>query len=123
MLDSTLDLAQAPLGLATAAGVGLLIGVERERSKGIGPDRGSAGIRTFTLISLAGAIAQLAGPAGIAIGGAFVALLAFASYRRTRTTDPGMTTEVAMLVIFLLGILAMRAATLAAGVGVTVALL
>ena len=41
----------------------------------------------------------------MAIAGAFVALAALASYRRSRDTDPGLTTEVAMLVTFLLGVL------------------
>jgi uncharacterized membrane protein YhiD involved in acid resistance len=34
------------LNLAVALGIGLLIGVERERRKGEGPSRSSAGIRT-----------------------------------------------------------------------------
>ncbi len=42
---------------AVAIGLGLLIGLERERSKGEGPMRGPAGIRTFALAALPGAIA------------------------------------------------------------------
>ncbi len=34
------------LNLAVALGIGLLIGIDRERRKGIGPDRAAAGIRT-----------------------------------------------------------------------------
>lgn len=110
-------------GLATALGVGLLIGVERERAKGSGPGRAAAGVRTFTLLGLAGAISQLIGPVGIAVAGAFVALAMFASYRRTQGQDPGLTTEVAMLVTFFLGVLAMRTTALAAGLGVMTAVL
>jgi len=45
------------LGLAVAVGCGLLIGIERERRKGRGPRRGFAGVRTFTLAALLGAVA------------------------------------------------------------------
>lgn len=120
---AALDFAHVALGLVTALGLGLLVGVERERSKGIGTARGAAGVRTFALIALAGASAQLLGTVAIAIAGAFVSLIAVASYRRSAPGDPGLTTEVAMLVVLLLGVLAMRHAALAAGLGVTVAVL
>lgn len=45
------------VGLAVALGVGLLIGADRERRKGVGPSRGSAGLRTFAVASLSGAVA------------------------------------------------------------------
>ena len=109
-------------GYCVAFAVGLLIGIERERSKGEGPLRAAAGVRTFILLALAGAIAQQVGGVGIAIGGAFVALAALASYRHSRSEDPGLTTEVAMLVTFLLGVLAMTALPVAAGLGVVVAM-
>jgi uncharacterized membrane protein YhiD involved in acid resistance len=41
------------LSLAVALGIGLLIGTERERRKGTGPQRSAAGL--FTLASLIGA--------------------------------------------------------------------
>jgi uncharacterized membrane protein (DUF4010 family) len=110
-------------GLAVAVGIGLLVGIERERRKGEDLSRGPAGVRTFALIALAGAVAERLGGVGIAVGGAFTALAALASYRFSRATDPGLTTEVAMLVVFLLGVLAMREVALAAGLGVAVALL
>jgi uncharacterized membrane protein (DUF4010 family) len=112
-------------GFSVALGIGLLIGIERERSKGDGPDRAAAGVRTFLLIALVGALASTAaqrfGGLVFAMGGGFVALAALAAYRRSRADDPGLTTEVAMLVTFLLGALAMTALTLAAGLGVVVA--
>jgi uncharacterized membrane protein (DUF4010 family) len=110
-------------GLLVALGVGLLVGIERERSKGAGGSRRAAGVRTFALIALAGSIGALLDEVGIAVGGAFVALAALASYRHSRSQDPGLTTEVAMLVVFLLGVLAMRQVALAAGIGVAVAIL
>lgn len=122
MFESSSPLLPTLLGLTTALGLGLLAGVERERAKGTGPQRGAAGVRTFALLGLAGAIAQLVGPIGIAVAGGFVALAVIASYLRTRSEDPGLTTEVAMVATFLLGVLAMRDAMLAAGIGVVVVL-
>lgn len=110
-------------GLAVALGVGLLIGVERERRKGDGSERGSAGLRTFALVALAGALAAMLGNVALAVGGAFTVLAALAAWRRGAGADPGLTTEFAMLVVFLLGVLAMRDPALAAGTGVLVALL
>ncbi len=108
-------------GLAVAAGIGLLVGVERERSKGAGEARAAAGVRTFLLLALAGAVAQLLGPLAVAVAGGFVALAALSSYRYSRGRDPGLTTESAMLLVYLLGVLAMQRTVLAAGLGVAVA--
>ncbi|WP_460733083.1 MgtC/SapB family protein [Lysobacter tyrosinilyticus] len=110
-------------GLAVALGIGLLVGIERERRARERAERRAAGVRTFALIALAGAIAERLGAVGVAIAGGFVALAALASYRNSRADEPGLTTEVAMLVVFLLGVLAMREVVLAAGLGVAVALL
>jgi uncharacterized membrane protein (DUF4010 family) len=110
------------IGLAVAFGVGLLIGIEREQRKGADPAHIVAGVRTFSLIALAGAVSTLIGTALIAVGAAFVGLAALASYHRSRETDPGLTTEIAMFIAFLLGVLAMHQRELAAGLGVGVAL-
>ena len=112
-------------GLAVALGIGLLVGVDRERRKhgDDGQARSAAGVRTFALVGLAGAVAELLGGVGIAVAGAFTGLAALASYRYRRSRDPGLTTEMAMLVVFLLGVVAMREVALAAGLGVAVALL
>lgn len=109
--------------LAVALCIGLLIGIDRERKKGVGPDRGAAGVRTFILLALVGAIADWLGAVGILVTGAFVTVLVASSYRRSRETDPGLTTEVAMLATFLLGILTMRMTAMAAGLGVLVAVI
>ena len=110
------------IGVAVAFGVGLMIGVERERAKGDGPDRQVAGVRTFMLVALTGALTHWVGAIGVAVAGGFVALAALSGYRRSQSADPGLTTEVAMLVTFFLGILAMRSAMLAAGLSVLVAI-
>lgn len=110
-------------GLAAALGIGLLIGIERERRKGEGPARAAAGLRTFTLASLLGALAMLlGGGATLAVLAAVVGVLAIVSYRRSRDDDPGLTTEIALVLTFMLGALAIHDAPLATGVGVVVAI-
>src|SRR6185436_338071 len=108
----------------TALGIGLLIGAERERRKGGGPSRAPAGIRTFTAASLAGAISVIVGGAVmLAVSVAGVAVLTAVAYFRSRSDDPGLTTEVALILTALLGGLAMQRPALAAGVGVGLAVL
>ncbi len=110
--------------LAVALGIGLLLGVERERRKGQGPSRAPAGIRTFALVALLGGIAQLVGGVAVlAVALGFVAAVVVVAYALSDRTDPGLTTEVAMLVAFLLGALAQEEPELAAGVGTGVAIL
>lgn len=112
------------LGFAAALGGGLLIGIERERRKGTGPHRAIAGVRTFALASLAGAGTQALGqPLLIAAGALLIAALASIAYWRNRSRDPGVTTELALLVTYLLGAMAIERPALAAGGSVIVALL
>ncbi|HEY6642103.1 MgtC/SapB family protein [Povalibacter sp.] len=107
--------------LAVALGVGLLIGIERERSHADKPEQSSAGVRTFTLTSLTGAISLLVGDeiTFIAFGLAVAALITI-SYRRTHDQSPGMTTEIAQLGTFVLGGLSMREPQLAAALAVVI---
>ena len=109
-------------GLVAALGIGLLIGLERERRREDDPQL-PAGIRSFTLIALAGAVAYLLGTVAIAVSGAFVGLAAAAAFWRSSPQDPGVTTEVAMLVTWLLGVLAGSEPALAVGLGVAVAVI
>lgn len=100
---------QLVIRLGAALAVGLLIGIERERSKGQGPRRAAAGVRTFTLIALAGAISlELGGLPAFLVSAAVVGAFAAVSYLRSFRHDPGLTTEVAMIVTLLLGGLALR---------------
>ena len=112
------------LGFLVALGVGLLIGIDRERRKGEGPTRQPAGLRTFALASLLGAVAIAVGGelllAAVALG---VVVFAGLSYWRARDADPGLTTETALVLTTLLGGLAIREPIFAAGLGVVVAAL
>src|SRR6185369_9030933 len=103
------DLDPLILNLAVALGIGLLIGAERERRKGEGPSRSPAGIRTFTVASFAGAISLIVGGEVLfAIATAGVILLSTVAYWRGDEDDPGLTTEIALIVTTLLGGLSMQ---------------
>jgi uncharacterized membrane protein (DUF4010 family) len=111
------------VAIAVACGVGLLVGIERERRKGSGPQRGAAGVRTFLIVALVGVLSALTGgpvmPVMMALA---VGALAVSAYRSDRSGDPGMTTEVALLATFLLGVLSDSAPALAAGIGALLAI-
>jgi uncharacterized membrane protein (DUF4010 family) len=116
------------LGLSVALGGGLLIGLERERRKGRGADRKAAGIRSFTLAAFSGALAQvMQQPALVALGGALVLVLVGVAYWRSRVDpargDPGLTTELALFVTYLVGVLSAQQPALGAGAAVIVATL
>jgi hypothetical protein len=121
---SMLNLPPLLLNLAVALGIGLLIGAERERRKGAGPARAAAGIRTFAVVSLAGATSLIAGGALVlAVTIAGVAALTAIAYFRSRDEDPGLTTEIALVLSALLGGLSMQQPALAAGIAVALAAL
>lgn len=108
-----------------ALGVGLLIGAERERRKQERPSPSAAGIRTFTVAALAGAVALLVGGV-LVLAVVAVAVTAFAAlgyWRAEGEDDPGLTTEIALVLAVLVGALAVPEPMLAAGVGVVVAII
>lgn len=110
--------------LGTALGLGLLVGLEREWVK----DQ-VAGIRTFALVTLSGALAALVASTygGWVVAAALLCLAMLilignlpALKRGANATDMGLTTEFAMLVMFFTGMMPMLghpvAATVVAGV-------
>ncbi len=116
--------ADSAVALATALGIGLLIGAERERRKGSGPGRDAAGIRTFSIVGLMGAVAQMLGsPILTAVVVGLVGLHALQSYRRSQRDDPGLTTEVALILTCVLGVMAVSAPAVAAAAGIALAAL
>ena len=115
---------QPILAYGLALGIGLLIGAERERRKGVGPARAPMGIRTFASVSLLGAVSFSLGDSILLAVMAFaVAGLSVMAYRFSHEQDPGLTTEVALLLTLLLGGLSMREPTLASGVAVILTIL
>ena len=118
-MQSSSDFSAAMAVLASALGCGVLMGIERERRKGDGPFRSLAGVRSFALVSLSGAAAALIGSVAlVAVVGAFVAALAVTAYARDRSGDPGVTTEIALLLAYLIGVLCASDQVLAAALAV-----
>ncbi|MCV7251640.1 MgtC/SapB family protein [Mycobacterium hackensackense] len=103
-----------------ALAIGLLLGLERERSHTRDLPAGS---RSFALLSLAGAIASGIDARVVAAGAIGVAVLLAVAYRRTRADDPGTTTVIAGLVAYLLGALAYTRPAEAVALAVVVAVL
>ncbi len=91
--------------LVVALGLGLLAGLQRETSQS-----NIAGIRTFALIALfglvSGTLSRQAGIPALLVGGlaALAFLLFIANYLKSLTGEPdaGQTTEVAVLLMYLL---------------------
>ena len=112
------------IGLCVALGIGLLIGAEREQSKDSAATHSVAGIRTFSVVALLGAMGFAAGGALLlAVLLAVVGAGALVAYQRTGDKNPGMTTEFALPLTCVLGGLAVQHALMAAGVGAVLALL
>lgn len=92
------------IALGIALGLGLLVGMQRERS-----GSGLAGVRTFPLISLLGVVCGMLSDVtgGWVIAAGLVALAittAMGNWLRPRPEDaPGITTEVAILLMFAVG--------------------
>jgi len=90
-----------------ALGLGMLIGLERERTRD--QRQSFAGVRTFALVALLGATAVFTGiHSGLAwfpaVVFASIAGLIVAAYIMTaRAGDLGMTTEVSVLLTFFIG--------------------
>ena len=108
--------------LAAAIGIGLIIGLQREHTYYDQSDRHPAGVRTFTLVGLAGAMAallsdQMGGVAPFITGFIVVGMLLMAMHvsfaighrkNEDSTGDrlpggDGITTSVAVVIVYLLG--------------------
>lgn len=119
-----LDVSSLALRLLSALTIGLLIGAERERRKGEGPSRSAAGIRTFAIASLMGAVSVVIGSDWLLAVAVFsVAVLSVVAYAQSSHEDPGLTSEATLVLTVLLGGLAVYYPGFAAGIAVTVAVL
>jgi uncharacterized membrane protein (DUF4010 family) len=97
------------LPTAVGLGSGLLIGAERERAKGHGPDREIAGVRTFALVSLLGVFASLTESTFLIVAFALlIGATTIAGYLRSDSDDRGITTEIALLTTYAIGVLSVR---------------
>jgi uncharacterized membrane protein (DUF4010 family) len=106
--------------LASAIGLGLLIGAVRERAQQ-DHEHAVAGVRTHVMVAVAGALGMALGLAVLIAVLLVLGGLVVASYIRSAPVDPGMTGEVALPVTALLAALAHSHPGLAAGLAVVVA--
>ena len=117
------------LPLVFALAVGLIIGLERgwKRRDNIDGENDGPGARTFALVGLLGGVGGLLDSVVFAVViFAAVALIVSVGYVKSAVPGrvPGYTTEVAVLVTYLLGFMAVKnSAELAVGVAVVVALI
>lgn len=109
------------LSLAAALGLGLLIGLVRERR--LPEPAVVAGLRTHALAALGGVVALWIGSAAFVVLLLTAGLMAALSYYRSRDDDPGLTGEFGLVITVLLGGLALGAPALASALGVVVAAL
>lgn len=110
--------------LLEALGIGLLIGIERERNASEAGGPTPAGVRTFALASLTGALSQIAGGWPLlAVALAVIGGLRMVTHLSLPDRSAGLTTSVALLIVVLLGALSIQHTFLAAASGVLVAAL
>jgi uncharacterized membrane protein (DUF4010 family) len=92
--------------------IGALVGIEREKKKGLEPGHAFGGIRTYTLLALVGAASAWLGQAlrapwilaiTLAVVGAAVVASHVLLNRDQAEGAPGLTSEVAALAVCLLG--------------------
>lgn len=112
------------LNFLVALGIGLLVGAEREHNQS-GSENGNAiaGVRTFTIASLLGAVSITLNFWLLLVTLACVAIFSATAYVTKKNGDPGLTTELTLLLTVILGALAMTQPALAAGLAVIVAIL
>lgn len=108
-------------GLLTALGVGLLIGVVRERRHE--PDMTKAGTRTHALVAMLGFVSWGLGTWPFVATVLVIGALVIGGYQATARSDLGQTGEVALLVTLMLSALAQQNPRMSAALGVLAAVL
>ncbi|WP_151961525.1 MgtC/SapB family protein [Acinetobacter bereziniae] len=108
--------------IAAALGCGLLIGLERERSKQRENQRSFAGLRSFAICSIFGAVCFLFGPY-FGIVGALITGAVLAYSIKNQTDDPGVTTEIAFILTYFIGGMCLWNIPFAAGLSVILTIL
>ncbi|HSD87610.1 MAG TPA: DUF4010 domain-containing protein [Kofleriaceae bacterium] len=99
------------LALLTALAVGLLIGLEREQSKEKTPGASFAGVRTYPIFAMIGALSTMLAPASywlplVALLGVIALVSIHYANDIRHGSQHGVTTEASVLATFLLGALA-----------------
>ncbi len=88
--------------ILSALGCGLLIGLERERNKNTRNEQSFAGLRSFTISALLGALCFIIHPYVGVVGAIAVSLFCLYSLSQQKE-DIGSTTELAFLMTYLIG--------------------
>lgn len=101
--------------------IGMIIGLERERSHPINTK--AIGMRTFTLVSLAGTLVAYINQPWLSLSSSLAVFgLIIASYIRSssgrKMIDLGITTEISAAVVYCLGYITLQNSTLAISIGV-----
>lgn len=110
--------------LALSLILGLLVGIERERRKQERDFDAIAGLRTFGLVGfLGGLVRYIDVPHAVVIGALALGGLVVAGYAldKNRERDRGLTTEIALLLTYFLGALALEKPTIAAAATIVTA--
>ncbi|HCD4660067.1 TPA: MgtC/SapB family protein [Acinetobacter nosocomialis] len=108
--------------IAAALGCGLLIGLERERSKLKHEYKTFAGFRSFAISSLLGAICFLFGTEIGIVGALLIGAISIVSLKN-QPNDPGVTTELAFIITYFIGALCIWNISLAAGLAVIITII
>ena len=103
--------------MAVALGCGLVIGLERERSKQRENPNSFAGVRSFAICALMGALCFALGTVIGIVGAIIVGAITVFSLRN-QIDDPGVTTELAFVMTYFIGALCIWHAPFAAGLSV-----
>lgn len=103
--------------IAAALGCGLLIGLERERSKLKHEYKTFAGFRSFAISALLGAVCFLFGIEIGIVGALLIGAISIVSLKN-QPNDPGVTTELAFIMTYFIGALCIWNISLAAGLAV-----
>jgi len=110
-MPSTAEDLELALRFAAALGIGVLLGLERERTR---TQERFAGVRTFALIALTGAVAAYVDEAlrlpwlGLGMFAAVAGLVLVSYAVSAQQGETGITTEVSALLAFLIGWLCLR---------------
>jgi uncharacterized membrane protein (DUF4010 family) len=108
--------------ILSALGCGLLIGLERERNKNTRNEQSFAGLRSFTISALLGALCFVIHPYVGVVGAIAVSLFCLYSLSQQKE-DIGSTTELAFLMTYLIGAACVWNIPLAASMAVLLTLI
>lgn len=115
-------LSQLIMIFAVSLGCGLLIGLEREQSKAKHKTKTFAGFRTFAISSLLGTLCFLFNLEIGITGAILIGAISIASLKN-QPDDPGVTTELALIMTYFIGAVCIWNINLAAGLAVTLTIL